>query len=99
MTACFAVRRLRGSAWDSPLPLREQRLWSEHAAFMDDLTGEGFVLLGGTLGGTEGALLIVNAATEEEVRTRLAQDPWSISGHLVTGRIDAWTILLNSGRL
>lgn len=30
--------------------MREQALWAEHAKFMDALTAEGFVVLGGPLG-------------------------------------------------
>lgn len=95
----FAVRLVRGAAWDAAVPLREQRLWDEHAAFMDALTSEGFVVLGGPLGGAEGALLIVEADGEATVRARLAEDPWSKSGQLETARIDSWTILLNGRRL
>jgi hypothetical protein len=65
---------------------------------MEALTVEGFVLLGGPLGAEE-VLLIVQTNDEETVRARLSEDPWSRSGHLETGRIDSWTILLNSQRL
>jgi hypothetical protein len=44
--------------------------------------------------GAEGALLIIDAKDEAAVRTRLADDPWSKSGHLRTGSIDSWTIWL-----
>ncbi|MGH8196637.1 MAG: YciI family protein [Steroidobacteraceae bacterium] len=91
----FVVRRARGPAWNAAAPLRAQVLWNEHAAFMDALTEEGFVVLGGPLGGTAGAMLIVDAPDEAEVRKRLAEDPWERSGHLVVERINAWTILLH----
>ena len=55
--------------------MREQDAWDEHAAFMDGLVEDGFVLLGGPLG-ADRALLIVDAASEEAVRERLARDPW-----------------------
>lgn len=96
MSSHFVVRLLRGPAWETTLPLRKQPLWEEHAAFMDTLTAEGFVILGGVLGGAEGALLIVDAKSEEIIRTRLADDPWTKSGQLQIGRIDPWTILLDS---
>src|SRR5262245_57304441 len=100
MSNRFAVRLVRGPAWNAVLPLRQQTLWDEHAAFMDALTAEGFVVLGGPLGGAEGSLLIIDAEDEETIRTRLADDPWSKSDQLRVGRIDSWTILLDStGRL
>jgi len=95
----FAVRTTHGPAWDSSRPLREQALWDEHAAFMDALTAEGFVVLGGVLGGASGALLIIDASTEIAVQERLAQDPWLKSGHLAIAGIEAWNILLNGHRL
>ena len=46
----FAVTRNRGPAWDASLPMREQKQWTGHAAFMNRLVEEGFVVLGGPLG-------------------------------------------------
>jgi len=40
---------------------REQPLWNEHAAFIDQLVAEGFILMGGPLVDESGAMLIVNA--------------------------------------
>ena len=73
--------------------LREQDAWDEHAAFMDDLVDDGFVLLGGPLGANR-ALLIVEAASEEEVRERLAQDPWTPIRMLGVESVEPWEILL-----
>jgi len=95
----YVVRNIRGPAWDPTRPLQEQALWEQHAAFMDALTAEGFVVLGGPLGGTVGALLIVSADSEETVRSRLSPDPWYKSGHLEMGSVESWMILLNAGRL
>jgi uncharacterized protein len=91
----MAVWRVRGSAWDAALPMRAQAEWTEHAAFMNALAAEGFVVLGGPLGSGEEVLLVINAASEDVVRTRLAADPWSNSGLLEIGRVEPWTILLD----
>ena len=99
MPKYFAVRNIRGPAWDATRTLREQTLWDEHAAFMDALTTDGFIVLGGLLGGTAGALLIISADRENAVRVRLAPDPWYKSGHPRRGSVDEWTILLNAKRL
>lgn len=96
MAEHFVVRLARGPAWKAELPLREQPGWDRHAAFMDALTADGFVLLGGVLGGSEGALLVVSAGSEDVVRARLAADPWQQSRQLQIQRIDSWTILLDS---
>jgi uncharacterized protein YciI len=58
--------------------MREQERWKDHAAFMDALAEEGFVVLGGPLGeGERRFLLIFNAETGKAVETRLAADPWT----------------------
>lgn len=95
MPVYFAVRLAPGPNWDPALSLRAQPLWDEHAAFMDALTAEGFVILGGPLEGAAGALLVVDAETEEAVRRCLADDPWSKSDQLRVGSIDSWRVLLD----
>ena len=92
----FAVRRIRGPAWNTALPMRAQALWAEHAAFMNALAAEGFVVLGGPLGQGENVLLVINSVSEDALRTRLAADPWSASGLLEIGRVESWTVLLDS---
>jgi uncharacterized protein YciI len=74
--------------------MREQKLWTEHAAFMNALAAEGFVVLGGPLGDGAEVLLIVDASSEDDVRARLAADPWSPAGLLQIARVEPWTVLL-----
>ena len=93
----FAVTRQRGANWDDSRPMREQERWAEHAAFMDALAEEGFVLLSGPLGdGTRPhrALLIVDADSADIIHARLAADPWTPMQLLTTAAIDRWEILL-----
>ena len=96
MKLLFAVFRARGAAWDPSRSLEEQPQWHEHAAFMDGLEAEGFVVLGGPLEGASEALIIVRAADEAEVRSRFAADPWSRSEQLRESRIVPWTLRLGS---
>ena len=96
----FAVRRARGPAWNPAVSLREQALWSEHAAFMNALATEGFIVLGGPLGSGElrdgeEVLLIVASTAETDVRTRFAADPWTGAALLVITRVEPWTVLLD----
>jgi uncharacterized protein YciI len=74
----YLVERAKGPAWDHTRLRREQAGWDAHAAFMDALVEEGFVVLGGPIGEGDGdnALLVVEADGEEAVRARLAEDPW-----------------------
>lgn len=84
-----------GPSWDATRERREQPGWAEHAAFMDGLVDDGFVILGGPVGDGSEAMLVVDAADEEEVRARLAGDPWIVDGILTLGPIEPWAIWLD----
>jgi hypothetical protein len=92
----FAVTRSRGAGWDPSRPLEGQAGWRAHADFMNALQSEGFVVLGGPLEGTPDTLLIIRAATPDEIRSRLAVDCWSRNGLLSISRIDPWQLRLGS---
>jgi uncharacterized protein YciI len=91
----FLVKQERGPRWDHSRLRREQDGWDLHAAFMDELAAEGFVVLGGPVGegDGEGALLVVDADGEADVRARLAGDPWA-DGVLLTESVQRWSVLL-----
>jgi hypothetical protein len=89
----LVVLRRSGPEYDHSKPLEQQAGWKEHAAFMDGLVDDGFIVLGGVLADELRTAHAVEAGSEEEIRERLAQDPWSGS-HLVVDSIDGWTIRL-----
>jgi uncharacterized protein YciI len=91
----FAVRVRRGGPWDWSRDTREQDGWDEHARFMDALVEDGFIVLGGPLAGGRDVLHAIEAASEAEVRDRLAQDNWAQNGMLTIAAIEPWTILLD----
>ncbi len=64
---------------------------------MDGLVADGFIVLGGPLGDEHRVILAIEAASEEEVRSTLARDPWHES-HLVVESVDPWTIRLDGRR-
>ena len=94
MERAFVVLRSRGPAWDDSKPLEAQAGWDAHAVFMDALYEQGFAALVGPLQGTRDALLVLRASSESEVVERLAPDPWTTSGLLVTKQISPWQIRL-----
>ena len=96
MERAFVVLRSRGPAWDDSKPLEGQSEWVPHAAFMDALYEEGFAALVGPLEGTRDALLIVRASSAAQVNDRLASDPWTTNGLLVTKQISPWQIRLGT---
>jgi hypothetical protein len=89
----LVLLRRSGPDYDHSKPLEDQSGWLGHAAFMDGLVDDGFIVLGGVLGDELRTAHAVEAASEDEIRERLARDPWSGS-HLVVDSIDPWTIRL-----
>ena len=74
--------------------MESQADWTAHASFMNALAKEGFVILGGPLEGTSDVLLVMRAKTPDEVRARLAEDPWAGSDLLRITRVAPWTLRL-----
>jgi hypothetical protein len=89
------IEHRAGPEWDAALPLREQSRFAEHAAFMDALVAEGFVMLGGPLADEYRVVLVVNAESEQAVRKRFRHDPW-MGSHLVIASVEPWTVLLDA---
>ena len=79
--------------------MRGQDAWEEHAAFMDALADEGFILAGGPLGTEDDAprvMHVLEAADAVTVELRMADDPWTPMGLLRTVSIEPWTVLLGT---
>jgi hypothetical protein len=94
MPTFFVVERRRGPQWDASQPLEGQSGWDDHAAFMDGLVDDGFVVLGGPLADEHRVILVIEAPSADAVRDVLRRDPWS-GTHLVVESVDAWTIRLD----
>ena len=87
------VLRQAGPEWRVGRPLEEQTGWEEHAAYMDRLVDDGFVVLGGPVSDDGRVVHAVEAESESAVRATWARDPWSET-HLVVESIEPWTIRL-----
>ena len=95
----FVLVRERAEAWDWSLPMRRQAEWEAHAAFMDALAEEGFLIAGGPLGSEDEALRVlhvIEAADAAAVEARMADDPWTAMRMLKTVSIEPWTVLIGS---
>jgi len=96
MPRLFAVMRSRGPAWNHSLPLEQQADWPSHAAFMNALHAEGFVLLGGPLEDTSDVLLIIRANDANEIHARLSADSWTSRDLLRIRQVLPWTLRLGA---
>ena len=97
MTTFHVVVHRSGPEWKSSVPLEEQSGWEEHAHFREALVDRGFIVLGGPLSDEHRVVHVVEASSEEEVRSTLGRDPWSET-HLVIAAIELWTIRLDARR-
>jgi uncharacterized protein YciI len=94
MATFLVIVHRTGPEWDGTRPLEAQSGWTEHAAFMDGLVDDGFIVLGGPLADEVRVAHVIEAESEEAVLERLARDPWSGS-HLVVASIEPWTLRLD----
>jgi uncharacterized protein YciI len=98
----FAVIREAGPAWAAG-GIFEQPAVNDHAAFMNALVAEAFVLFGGPLSGSEQGrvrvLLVVDSDSKAEIHRRLADDPWALTDQIRIVSIEPWKILVGSERL
>ena len=95
----WVVRVERGGPWDFSKDMREQAAWDEHATYMDGIYADGFLLLVGPLEGGRDVLWVVEADSEDLIRKRMAEDPWSPNGMLRPTRIERWDVVLGGERL
>jgi hypothetical protein len=93
----FVMQRRTGPQWNRSRLMEEQIGWPEHAAFMDGLVDDGFVVLGGPLSDEVRVVLAIEAESEDAVRATLGRDPWSET-HLIVERVEPWTIRLDGRR-
>ena len=94
--ARYVLRVRRGGPWDFSLDMRQQEGWDEHAAFMDAVFDEGFVLMAGPLEGDRETVWLVEAQSEPEVRARLAEDPWVANRMLTPTSIERWNLVYDA---
>jgi len=100
VSRCFLVRQARGPQWDPTRGRREQSGWNEHAAFVDRLSEDGKVLLGGPVGEVDGqdVVVVVDADSEAEARAIFTDDPW-MDGVLRIESVEPWILWIGADRL
>jgi hypothetical protein len=84
----FAAIVQRTELWDPSREAHEQDGFAGHATFVGGLEREGFIALAGLMQPSTDVLFIFLADSEEEVRRRMAQDPWQQDGHAKLIRVE-----------
>lgn len=94
------VRQARGSAWEPSRGRREQSGWNKHVAFIDALSDDGKIPLGGPVGDFDGqhVVLIVQAGSEGAARAMFADDTWMDAILRIDG-VEPWTLWIGADRL
>ena len=99
----YAITREAGPGWTDGKGAFDQPAVNDHAAFMNALADEGFVLFAGPLDGTEQdrirVLLIAEAASETDIHQRLSDDPWARTDRVVTTKVEPWNLLVGADRM
>lgn len=96
MSNHYVLLSTAGPHRDRTKGTREQPYWDDHAQFIDRLVDQGFILMGGPLEDEGGAMLIVRAPTENEVRQTMQDDPWYVHGILRLQSIKRWEIFIDT---
>jgi uncharacterized protein YciI len=91
----YLVISTAGPKRDLSKGTREQVYWDDHAAFIDGLVDEGFMVMGGPLADEGGAMIVVRAESEADVRERLREDPWYVHGVLQLESVRRWEIFVD----
>jgi uncharacterized protein YciI len=91
----FVVTFVAGPQRDLTKGTREQSLWKEHAQFIDGII-DGFILMGGPFEDEGGAMLIVCAEHANEVKEKLAPDPWQTHGIIHMQSIKRWDVFIGA---
>ena len=93
--ARWVIRVERGGPWDWSREMRQQDGWDRHAAYMDRIFEEDWLLLVGPLADTRYTLWVVEAESEDEIRKKMKEDPWAANGMLTPVSIERWDIVMD----
>ncbi|WP_033436477.1 YciI family protein [Saccharothrix sp. NRRL B-16314] len=89
--ARFAVELVYGDDEDARLAVRPA-----HRDYLATLVERGALLVSGPYADQTGALLVYEAADEDELREILAADPYTSAGVIAETRVHEWQTLLGT---
>lgn len=72
------------------------RVRPRHLDYMNRLHAEGAVVMAGPVGEGTGAMVVYQAASPEEVRRLVEEDPYAIEGVAVESSLREWNVVIGS---
>ncbi len=75
-------------------PDARARVRPDHLAYMTDLHERGVVVMGGPIGDGGGAMVVLRADSEDDVRGVIAADPYTAAGVGSGHSIRPWTVAI-----
>ena len=75
-------------------PDARARVRADHLAYMAGLHDRGRVVMGGPVGDGSGALVVLRADSEEDVRAIIADDPYTAAGVAADHVVRPWTVAI-----
>lgn len=97
MPTYLVTQALTGPAYDPGRPLEEQTDWTAHIDFVTGLAEQGVMLLAGPLAGGDLVLQVVEAESDDAVRSLVGADPWNDS-HLRITSVQEWILRVDHRR-
>lgn len=84
----FVFLYSKGAAWKPDVPMEKQALRG-HVDYMQSLADAGKLFAGGRFMTSDGGMAIVTAASLDDARTMLADDP-AVTGGVFVGEVQHW---------
>ena len=88
-------RELSGGSHLGRRPPQSQPNWDAHEAFIDELTEDETIVMGGPFSDHTGAMLLLQGVSTEEARSLVDQDPFVRNQVFVLDDVREWSILVD----
>ncbi len=93
----FLIRYLPGESWNDSIPYADQPGLKKHHQYIQQLHAADMVVMGGSVVGEQGGLVLVRTGSMDEARALVQQDP-GIKTRLLQANVTGWDVNLSSMR-
>ena len=93
----FLIRYLPGENWNHSISYKDQPGLKKHHSYLQKLHIKDQVVMGGTVDGEPGSLMLVRTGSREEAEVIARQDP-GVETRILKAEITAWNVRMSSMR-